>query len=145
MAGSEVLVAGSASPGWAARPWGEGGTRRSGYYGGGGTASVALYQCDEVGDGFCRSRRRRRGRVLGFVPDITDEEISAAVAEESADLHAYWAYFGVGTAAYNSATMAAEMFNTDGTPTKTSRHGGDQWRFVAAHARTAAAEFGTEG
>ena len=56
------------------------------------------------------------------------------MAEESADLHAYWAYFGVGTAAYNSATMAAEMFNTDGTPTKTSRHGGDQWRFVAAHA-----------
>ena len=67
------------------------------------------------------------------------------MAEESADLHAYWAYFGVGTAAYNSATMAAEMFNADGTPTKTSRHGGDQWRFVAAHARTAAAEFGTEG
>ena len=67
------------------------------------------------------------------------------MAEESADVRAYWAFFGVGTAAHNAATVAAEMFNADGVPTQTSRHGGDQWRFVAAHARTAAAEFGTEG
>jgi len=145
VAGSEVLVAGSASPSRAARPWGRGGTRRSGYYGGGGTASVALYQYDEVGDGFCRSKRRRQGRVLGFVPDITDEEISEAVAEESADVRAYWAFFGVGTAAHNAATVAAASFNADGVPTQTGRRGGDQWRLVAAHARTAAAEYETEG
>ena len=79
------------------------------------------------------------------MPDITDEEISEAVAEESADLHAYWAFFGVGTAAHNAATVAAETFNADGVPTQTGRHGGDQWRLVAAHARTAAAEYETEG
>ena len=101
-----------------------------------------LYQSVEVDDGLYRSKMCRQGRVLGFVSDVTDEEISAAAAEESADQHAYWAHFGVGTAAYNSATMAAEKFNADGIPTKTGRHGGDQWSFVEAHVRVTAAEFG---
>ena len=41
--------------------------------------------------------------------------------------------------------MAAEKFDADGTPTKTDRHGGDQWSFVAARVRITAAEFGMEG
>ena len=138
--------AGPASPGRAAaRPWGEGGTRRSGYNGEDGTASVVLYQSIEVDDGLYRSKMCRQGRVLGFVSDVTDEEISAAAAEASADQHVYWAHFGEGTAAYNSATMAAKKFEADGIPTRTGRHGGDQWSHVEARVRVTAAEFGLEG
>ena len=40
--------------------------------------------------------------------------------------------------------MAAKRFEADGIPTRTGRHGGDQWGFVEARVRVTAAEFGLE-
>ena len=78
------------------------------------------------------------------VTDATDDEISAAAAEGNTDRGVYWAHFGVGTAAYKSAIMAAGRFEADGVPTRTGRLGGDRWRYAEARVRTTDAEFGLE-
>ena len=80
----------------AARPWGEGGTRRSGYKGEDGTASIVLYEHVEKEDGYQRSKMCRKGRVLEFVADVTDEEIAEAIADVSTGKRMYWAHFGDG-------------------------------------------------
>ena len=121
------------------RPWDS--IRRSGHDDEDGTASVVLYESVQADDGFCRSKLCRQGRVLRFVTDATDDEITAAAAEGTTDRRVYWAHFGVGTAAYKSAIMAAGRFEADGVPTRTGRLGGDRWRYVEARARTTDAEF----
>ena len=83
-----------------------------------------------------------QGRVLRFVTDATDDEITAAAAEGTTDRRVYWAHFGVGTAAYKSAIIAVGKFEADGVPTRTGRLGGDRWRYVEARVRTTDAEFG---
>ena len=101
-----------------------------------------LYENVQADDGFCRSKLCRQGRVLRFVTDATDDEISAAAADGNKDRGVYWAHFGVGTAAYKSAIMAVGKFEADGIPTRTDRLGGDRWRYVEARVRTTDAEFG---
>ena len=120
------------------------GVRRSGHDNEDETASVVLYESVQADDGLCRSKLCRQGRVLRFVTDATDDEISAAAADGNTDRNVYWAHFGVGTAAYKSAIMAVGRFEADGVPTRTDRLGGDRWRYVEARVRTTDAEFGLE-
>ena len=90
------------------------------------TSSVVLYENVKADDG---AWLRHQGRVLRFVTDATDDEITAAAAEGTTDRRVYWAHFGVGTAAYKSAIRATERFEADGVATRTGRLGGDRWRY----------------
>ena len=130
----------AASPGRVAvRPWDS--LRRGGPDDDDSIASVVLYENVGADDGpwLCR-----QGRVLRFVTDATDEEISAAAAEGHPDPLVYWAHFGEGATGYRAATLAVSRFEADGVPTTRWRRGGSTWDSIQARVQVTGADFGLE-
>ena len=105
------------------------------------TSSVVLYENVKADDG---AWLRHQGRVLRFVADATDEEISATAAEVSTDQLVYWAHFGEGPSGSRAAALAARRFEADGIPTRTGRYQGAAWDHVDSRVPVTRADFGFE-